>query len=557
MNAPKTSGAAQARRWRLLGAAAAAALVLGGAAEMLYRASWTLRAGRPAGGAEEGYFSLYIVGESTAAGEPYNGQPNVPGRPITLAALVSSLLGDRFQGREVRVFDLSRSGESVYPQSVALEQALRLRGGAAPGAVLVYAGHNDAMSPHGPLPLEWFRENVLDRSMLLSDLSFHAEKLLPFLRVRTPRTYERHLRRIVEMSLKSGLVPVLSTLVSNTADIDPGLFPGERLSPRHPRRAGLSLAEITAMLEKGQALEDQGRAGAALSYYLAQAGEHPQARAYLEYRAGKCYQAAGRYEDAARSYRRALDLSAFDNFPRATGRQNDFIRALGKQYAVPVVDVAAIFERNSPHGLPGNELFADGVHPNITGYLLLANACARSIAGAFNEPVKKQWAGPEEVFSYFSYGKQRQANALITSGRYLFNIAALHACPGRRLRTARARFRGAVELDPDSFSAWLALGLAEAALRGALLSDEESVDWLLKHGLGTYHRGQFYLAPDQLPEVLAKLASFGPPESIAAEVPRGAALKQGLGPGGRGEYALTRGQLLEILRKLYPVSGSG
>ncbi|MCX5791425.1 MAG: hypothetical protein NTY45_04285, partial [Elusimicrobia bacterium] len=268
-------GAPRARSWRLFGAAAASVLVLAVAAEMVYRASWTLRAGGPAGGAGDGYFSLYVVGESTAAGEPYNGRPNVPGRPITLAALVRNLLGDRFQGREIRVFDLSRSGESVYPQSVALEQALRLRGGAAPGAVLVYAGHNDAMRPYGMLPLEWFREKVLDRSMLLSDLSFQAEKLLPFLRVRTPRTYERHLRRIVEMSLKSGLVPVLSTLVSNMADIDPGLFTGERLSPRDPRRAGLSLAEITAILEKGQALEDQGRAGDALGYYLAQAGAHP------------------------------------------------------------------------------------------------------------------------------------------------------------------------------------------------------------------------------------------------------------------------------------------
>lgn len=542
------------RERRSLTAMALAALVLSGVAEILYRGYWATKQPWPLRNDKSGAFSLYVVGESTAAGEPYNAQSPAAGRPITLAALVRNLLGRRFQGRELQEFNLARNGDSVYPQSVALEQALRLRKSNAPGVVLIYAGHNDAMEPRGTMPLEWFRAKILCRSMLLGDLSFYAEKKLPFLRVRTQQTYEHHLRRIVEMSLKSGLVPIVTVVASNISGIDPGLFPEEALPRKFPNPFRRSLpCEMAAILGKGLEMEARGRAGEAIPYYLAQAGAHPQMRAYLEYRTGKCYQALGRYMEARQFYRQVIELSAFDNFPRATSRQNNFIRALAKQYGIPLVDAVEILERHSPHGLLGNELFSDGVHPNIKGYLLLANAYAGKIRSIFNEPPGRQWTGPGEVFRFFAYGRERQADALITSGRYLFNIAARHAWPVERLKMARTHFRSALELDPDSFSAWMALGWVEIAMHSTLLSDSESLYWLLEHGLLTYHFGKYGIAPHKLTEVLEKLASYGTPDSIAAEIPRNAALKLGLSPGNSGEYSVSRGRLLQILKKLYNV----
>ena len=531
-----------------------AAMALGfcAAAEGLYRAWWALKYAGDAGAPKDGYFSLYVVGESTAAGEPYTPW-------ITLADLVRVRLGGRLRGRGIRVFNLARSGESVYPQSVALEKALRRREGGGPGVVLVYAGHADAMGPRGFTPLEWFRKKVLYRSMLLGDLSFYAEKKLPFLRVRTRQTFEYHLRRIVELSLESGLVPVLATAASNLAGIDPGLFPAEAgdRETRGPFDHRLPRAEIEAILKKGLALEERGGPGEALRYYSEQAGAHPEMKAYLEYRAGKCHQTAGRYKDAGLAFQRAVDLGAFDNFPRAATRQNDFIRALAKRYAIPLVDTVEIFGRHSPGGLTGNELFADGVHPNIEGYALLSNAYAAKIAEVSKEPAGKPWAGAADVFRAFSYGGEKQANALIISGRNLFNVAAWHAWPGERLGMARGHFRSAVELDPGSFSAWLGLAWAETALSGPLMADGGSLYWLLKHGLLTYHTGEYGIGPGQLPAVLQKLASYGPQESVLARVPRAAALRYGLCPGKSGECGVTRGQLLAILEKLYGGGGAG
>ena len=552
LNEGARTGAAAARNRRRLLAALLAVLVLSGAAEVLYRAFWAVKGINFPPGGGDGYFSLYVVGESTAAGEPY-----APG--ITLSALVRNLFGDRLQGREIKEFDLARSGDSVYPQAVALEQALRLRRGNAPGVVLIYAGHNDAMRPHGLAVLEWFREKVLYRSMLLGDLSFYAEKIFPFLRVRTRQNYEHQLRRIVEMSLESGLVPILTVVASNMADIDPGLFTDEAMDREgwKPLKHRLARAEMISILEKGLALEEQGRQGEAIRYYAAQAGAYPQMRSYLEYRTGKCSQAQGRYAEAGEFYRQAVDVSSFDSFPRATSRQKALIRELAKQYAVPLVDAVEIFEQNSPHGLLGSGLFSDGIHPNMTGYILLANAYAGKITGVFNAPAPRQWTGPEEVFRYFSYRKELQATALVTAGRFYFNIAAWHAWPVERLKLARARFLSALELDPDSFPAWIALAWTEVALRGSLLSDRASLYWLLKHGLLAYHSGPYGITPGQLPEVLEKLASYGSPDTMIAKIPRGAALKHGIRAGNGGEYTLTLGQLLKILKTLYNPAAAG
>ncbi|MEI7529480.1 MAG: SGNH/GDSL hydrolase family protein, partial [Elusimicrobiota bacterium] len=489
------------RRLRLLAAGFIAVLGLLLASEMLYRAFWVYKRARSAAAGKSGYFELYMVGESVAAGEPYD-----PG--ITPPAMVSRLFGGRLQGRPIREFNFARRGESVYPQAVALEQALRTRNRDNPGVVLVYTGNSDAGNMRGLPALEWLRENVLSRSMLLGDLLFYAEKRFRPLRVRTLDTYEYHLRRIVEQSLKSGLTPVLTTIPTNISDMDPGLL----------QQPDISRAAMRAVLAQGQALEGNGRAADAIAYYSGQAAAHPAMRAYLTYRIGCCHRALGRYESAARSYREAADLGALDNFNRATGLQNDYIRALARRYSVPLVDAVKLFEANSPHGLVGNGLFADGHHPNLSGYILLAEAYAEQISGRLHEPLLKRFSGPQDVFRAFSYGSDKQANALLTSGRWLFNVAVRHVWPGQRLKMARACFQKAISLEPENFSAWLALGLTEAAMHSELLSDEKNIEWLGELGLGWFHRGEYSLSRAQQVEILKKLSSYGVPAEVIRKV---------------------------------------
>ncbi|PKM96630.1 MAG: hypothetical protein CVU79_12510 [Elusimicrobia bacterium HGW-Elusimicrobia-3] len=444
-------------------------------------------------------FDLYVVGDSTAAGEPY-----APG--ITLAGLVSGMFGGRLAGREIRVTDLSRPGESVYPQSMAFERALRGRRPGGAGAVLVYAGHNDSGREEGLAPFELLRESFLSRSALLSEAFFYAEKHFPFLRARTRRAYSLRLRRVIELSLEHGLRPVLATAVSNLADMDPGLVPGR----------GLTARQAAGVLRAGLALEKAGKPAEALAFYSAKAAEVPAMRAYLQYRSAKCWQELGRADKARAAYAAAAAPGTEDNFGRAGEEQNAAVRALAAEYGVPLVDAARLFAVRSPGGTPGAALFSDGHHPNMAGYLLLAGGYAAALAEKFGEPAQRRYTGPEAAFRAFSYGAEERALALVSSGRWYFSAAARHAYPSQRLSLARDSFGRALALAPGNFSALFGLGLTEAAARSGLLTDEAGLDWLGKNGF--FYGTQYRLDPARLAAALERFSVAGVPPGLLAKI---------------------------------------
>ncbi len=485
----------------------AAAFVLALAAEAGYRGFWRVKCAWTGRQDTSGYFDLYVVGDWTAAGQPY-----APG--ITLSSLVSRMFAGRVQGRPVREFDLTMRDSSVYSQSAALEYALRCRAPGAPGVVLVYPGHADALGECRPGPGAWLRQTLSRRSLVFNDLAYYAGKVFPFHYIKTRRTYEYHVERIVAAGLKKGVLPILSTVVVNVSDMGPGLF---------LRSAGAGI-EAKAIVAKGLSLKSGGRREEEFRYYLSQAKTHPEMRSYLKYRAAKTCQETGRFKEAAGLYSELIETAELDdNYGRPSRWQDDVIRALGVRRSIPVVEAVELFKQNSPHGLVGNNLFTDGIMPNMAGYLLLAGAYARHISTAFNEPVRMLFAGPEDVFESFSYTKRARANALVRSGRWLFNVSARHSLPGERLAAARRCFKDAISLDPYSFSAWLALGLTEAAMRGSLLSDEAELRWLKQLGATDYHTADYNIQDPQLPEILVKLRSYGVPAPIVEKISMGQA----------------------------------
>jgi lysophospholipase L1-like esterase len=469
-------------------------------AELADRAYWAWR--RRFSPADDGRsFSLYVVGESTAAGQPYD-------HGLTLAGMISRQFAGGVAGRKIRVFQLARSGESIYPQSVEFERALRSRGADAPGAVLVYAGHNDATFERGRPAFELLRERVLSRSQALTDLLFLAEKRFPLLRARTLDTYEYDLSRVIELSLSRGLTPILAESVSDRSDLDPGLLAGPEVS-----RAG-----ATALLRVGLDLEAKKRYREAARYYSREAAARPPYRTYLNYRAAKCLQALGRYDAAKALFAQIVDSCPADDFGRATDAQNEIVRRLARRHSIPLVETVTLFAARSPHGVVGRSLFSDGQHPNMDGYILLAEGYAEKISAVFGEPIRRRFSGPEDVYREFSFGKGAQAVALVSSGNWLFSSAARQAFPDQRLAQARDHYLRALALDPDDFSAWLGLGLADAARRRGLLPGTPVCDWLARHDL--LFKVRYEVSRAQLLEITPELAADGVAPSIVANILR-------------------------------------
>ena len=91
---------------------------------------------------------------------------------------------------------------------------------------------------------------------------------------------------------------------------------------------------------------------------------------------------------AKKLFQKAKDLDKL-RF-RAPSDINKIIIDLGKKFNVPVVNVDSIFDSKSPFGITGNNLMVDHLHPNLTGYKLLAKSF-------FEEMYKLNYLPPNPV----------------------------------------------------------------------------------------------------------------------------------------------------------------
>jgi hypothetical protein len=390
----------------------------------------------PASPAERA-FDLYAVGESTALGEPYNRGG------FSLAGLVAARLGGSREGLPIRVVNLAKGGQSIYPQARGLEDALRCRDRSRPGAALVYSGHNDAGPARGTSVLmAW--ERLFPRSALLEALVYRLEEKVPALRARGPEHWLFHLRRAVRACKEAGVTPVLATPVSDPR-FDPGLQePGTEPAALAPL-ASVPCAELEAL--------------------AASAG--PRRRPYLVWRRGRCAEAAGERAAALRFYKEAADGSTAASFGRASTAQLAALRRLAAEEGASLADVEADFE-----GKPG--LFADVQHPSMEGYLLLSAAYVRAL-GAEPAPMTAQGA-----FEAFGCGADCRAQALSQAGWFFLAVSVGEAAPAPRLAAARERFLQALALDRDLYPARLGLALAQSP---ELLSKPGSLEALGRHGV--------------------------------------------------------------------------
>jgi hypothetical protein len=95
----------------------------------------------------------------------------------------------------------------------------------------------------------------------------------------------------------------------------------------------------------------------------------------------------------------------------------DAVLRVAQASRTPLVDVRQLFDQASPHGLPGEELFVDHVHPTFRGHQLIAEAlCQEMVRQGMlaprpgYEPARDALYGQQFQslpVSYFERGKQR------------------------------------------------------------------------------------------------------------------------------------------------------
>jgi tetratricopeptide (TPR) repeat protein len=235
-----------------------------------------------------------------------------------------------------------------------------------PDAILIYAGHNEFYGALGVASTEslghmrffiklYLRLHKLKTFLLMRNMIHYirslfgqgfdgetsrdsgatlmerlvAEQTIPYksdIYELGKNQFIKNLRDIIDKAQKKGIPVVLSELVSNLRDQPP--------------------------------------------FISVETVDYPSAD--LVYRQAKLLEIKGDFPEARDKFYQAKDLDAL-RF-RATEEFNEIIRRIATDQQIPVVSMKSLFESSSPNSLIGNELMLEHLHPNIDGYILMAEA---------------------------------------------------------------------------------------------------------------------------------------------------------------------------------------
>jgi len=354
-------------------------------------------AAKPANG-----FRVFVVGESSAAGVPYTSAH-------AFAAFLASSLRAALPDRHVEVVNAAVPGygsRRMLPvvEDIALHE---------PDLLILYAGHNELAEPRYYAHLvdmdprlfrlwEWLAQTRLYRlAAQLPVVGVAAEPAPPrfdfetldnplqMFAVRTehldgayPSDRERawaeqHYRFNVEQMVatmqRAGARVMLVTIGQNLAGWAPGGSAHRAdLGPEQARAWEIAYA-------RGETLAARGDCAGALAAYdeaLALDDQH----AGLHFAKARCLARLERYDEARTQYLAASDL---DRMPHgAPSRFNEVLREVANERGALFVDAAAVLEQASPHGLVGDELFVDLVHPNLEANQRIAAAIVDGLRAA-------------------------------------------------------------------------------------------------------------------------------------------------------------------------------
>lgn len=205
--------------------------------------------------------------------------------------------------------------------------------------------------------------------------------------------FEFSLRRMTSIARQAGVPLILMNPACNLRDSPP--FKAEH-------RVGLTAQER----QRWDQLWDESR-----EHYADQPGEAlrllrkalamDDQHAGLRYDLAKVLDSLSQFTEARTEFLRAREL---DVCPlRILEPMNDIVRQVGIDTDTPVVDVRALFERLGRNGIPGDDWFADHVHPTIAGYQRVAD----EIAG---ELVRQRMVHPQ--VDWLDQKQQRYADHL-------------------------------------------------------------------------------------------------------------------------------------------------
>jgi lysophospholipase L1-like esterase len=340
--------------------------------------------GPPAVTSGSGDVSILVIGESSAEGVPYRDW-------ISVGRIVVWQLRRLFPQRMFHLEVQARAGWTLEQMHQKLAESRR-----RPDAVIIYAGHNEFASRYpwsgevryyadDPLPCLPVRlmetcaafspvcrliREARDRALIslppaartcqVVDVPSHTTAQ----RDERLRDFRRRLGAILGDLEQAGVLSIVIVPPGNDAGFEPNR---SVLPPETPR---LERDAFAAAVAEARAMETANRWGS-IARYRALIGHQPEF-AEIHFRLARLLEREGAWEQAYGEYVRARD---FDSHPlRCPSAFQDACRTLAERHGAIVVDGQAILHARHPHGLLGDDLFNDGMHPSFEGHVALGEA---------------------------------------------------------------------------------------------------------------------------------------------------------------------------------------
>jgi lysophospholipase L1-like esterase len=305
-----------------------------------------------------GTLRLFVLGESTTIGYPYmhNG---------SFHRWLQYRLLHTFPQKNIEVINLSMTAVNSYTVLGFAGEMVAYQ----PDAVLVYTGHNEYYGALGVGSTSRLGSNPALVRLLL--------KLQDF---RLVQGIEGVLAATTQM-FRGGKPDGRETLMKRMA-ADQSIRYGSAAYRRGIRQFETNMSDLCRLLSGRRIplfISTLVSNEKDLKPFVSDSGE-PAGSAEKSYQQAIQRYAAADFAGAKKQYVRAkeLDLLRF----RAPEAINQVIRKLPTRYpGVFLADAQALFERHSPHGIIGEELLLEHVHPNLYGYALLSEAFYQALKG--------------------------------------------------------------------------------------------------------------------------------------------------------------------------------
>ncbi len=407
---------------------------------------YTIPAAKP-----PGTYRIFILGESVAWGDP---DPT-----YGFGRYLEVMLRQRYPQVKVEVINTSITALNSHAFLPMVKELAHYQ----PDLFVIYAGNTEVVGPFGPgtvltpwdLSLPAIRARIFLSSTRLGQLvgkvtgssqknaqEWRGMEMFLDRQVRADslqmkpvyQNFAANLRDIVAVAHRSGAQVLISTVATNLKDCAP-------FASLH--REGIREDELLSwegLVQRGADLESAGSYAEALKVYLSAAEIDPQ-YAELQFRIARCLWALGDFVRAKERFVRAQDLDTL-RF-RADSKLNEVIRAQAGP-GVGVVDAAAVLAAESPHEVPGSELFYEHVHMNPRGTYLLARALSRQVDSMLPAELRRGAVGAdvlsqedcERLLAFTPYDRLRVAGlALAKLERAPFTNQLNHSEEVQRLKS--------------------------------------------------------------------------------------------------------------------------